>query len=167
MIKGIIFDLGNTLIRFSGDWDTINRAGAEAMATWYLKKKRIKLDSRALVETFLAEREANRQKAIETQTEILAAQSLQTALEKIDAPTSAKIEMVIEAATKICFEPEEAVWQPYPDAVDTLKDTRYRDQHAWLDVAQVFGQLGDRPGIGHGGAGHDRHVIADGPLQGV
>ena len=48
MIKGIIFDLGSTLIKFEGNWQTTDREGAEAMATWYLKKKHIKLDGDAL-----------------------------------------------------------------------------------------------------------------------
>ncbi|RMF03505.1 MAG: hypothetical protein D6768_05710, partial [Chloroflexi bacterium] len=58
MIKGIIFDLGNTLLQFTGDPHAVGQTGAAAMATWYLKKKHIKLDAEALVETFLAERGA-------------------------------------------------------------------------------------------------------------
>ena len=45
MIKGIIFDLGSTLMRFTGDWEAVSREGVEAMATWYLKKKHISMDN--------------------------------------------------------------------------------------------------------------------------
>lgn len=121
MIHGVIFDLGSTLIRFTGAWETVNQAGAEAMATWYLKKKRIKLDRPALEDAFLQARAANWATAHQTQTEISATQSLQTALKKIEAPASAQAEAVMAAAIKIYFEPEEAAWQPYPDALDTLK----------------------------------------------
>ncbi|MBN1993154.1 MAG: HAD family hydrolase [Anaerolineae bacterium] len=118
-VKGIIFDLGNTLMRFTGDWESLNRAGAAAMAAWYLKKKHIKLDAPALVETFLAERAAGWKRAGETQTEVLARQSLRNALQKIDAPPST--EALLEAALKIFFGPEETAWRSYPDTVDTLK----------------------------------------------
>ena len=119
MIKGIIFDLGNTLIKFEGNWQTVDQEGADAMATWYLKKKHIKLDADALASTYLAERAANLETAQETHTEILAEQSLKNALKTINAPASAGAFM--EAAIKICFAPEEAASHPFPDTVDTLK----------------------------------------------
>jgi HAD superfamily hydrolase (TIGR01549 family) len=119
LIKGIIFDLGSTLIRLEGDWEALNRAGAEAMATWYLKKKHIKLDTAALVETFLAERTTGWETARREQTELPAQQALRRALQTIKAPATAEAQ--VEAAIKIFFGPEEAAWQSYPDAVDTLK----------------------------------------------
>ncbi|NJN98659.1 MAG: hypothetical protein HC875_33490 [Anaerolineales bacterium] len=112
MIKGIIFDLGNTLLKFTGDSLDVQREGAEAMADWYLKKKHIKLDGPVLVETFLDERAAGRTVAIETQMEITAQQSLSDALQKIEAPASAKA--LLEAAIKIYFAPEEAAYVAYP-----------------------------------------------------
>ncbi len=119
MIKGIIFDLGNTLLKFTGDWPTVRREGAAAMADWYLKKKHVKIDPAALIEAFLAEIAACQQQASQTQTEVQAQDTLRRALAKIDAPAAATAH--IEAALKIYFGPEEAASQPYPDAVDTLK----------------------------------------------
>ncbi len=119
MIKGIIFDLGSTLIKFTKDWDTVSQEGAEAMATWYLKKKHIRLDSAALVETFLADRVAGWKTARQTHTEILATQILLDTLKKIEAPLSTGA--LAQAAIKIYFQPEEDACRPYPDAVDTLK----------------------------------------------
>jgi putative hydrolase of the HAD superfamily len=119
VIKGIIFDLGSTLIRFSGDWPEVVHAGAAAMADWYLQKKHLKLDGPALIETFIQEREANRIMAQESQTEVLAQHSLLSALNKISAPPTAAA--VVEAALKTYFGPEEAAWQPYPEAPETLK----------------------------------------------
>ena len=124
MIKGIIFDLGSTLLQFTGDSRSIEREGAEAVADWYLKKKHIKLDGPALVEAFLAERNAARASAIETQLEVTAQHSLREALKKIDA--SATTGALVEAAIKVYFAPEEAVWVAYPDAVDTLKQLKSR-----------------------------------------
>ncbi len=124
MIKGIIFDLGNTLLRFSGDLAEVQRAGAEAMADWYLKKRHIKLDAPALIETFLAERAAGRALAQETQLEVTAQQSLRETLQKLEASASA--EALVEAAIKIYFAPEEAAYAAYPDAAETLKQLKSR-----------------------------------------
>lgn len=124
MIKGIIFDLGNTLLQFTGDSLGVQREGAVAMADWYLKKKHIKVEGPALVETFLAERAAGRTVAIETQMEVTAQQSLSDALKKIEAPATAGA--LLEAAIKIYFGPEEAAYVAYPDAVDTLKQLKSR-----------------------------------------
>lgn len=130
MIKGIIFDLGYTLIHCNADWDTIHHAGAEAMAEWYLKKKHIKLDSAALIETFLAEQDAGRRTAEATQTEVLAQDCLRRALEKIDAPKSAAA--FTEAAIKIYFGPEEAAWTTDPAAIDTLKQLQAQNYRLGL-----------------------------------
>jgi len=100
-------------------WDEVIQEGADAMVTWYLKKKHIKLDAVALVETFIAERVARQQTASKTGTEALATHTLREALKKIDAPPST--EALLEAAIKIYFGPEEAASKAYPDAVDTLK----------------------------------------------
>lgn len=158
MIKGIIFDLGSTLMRFTGgSWETVERTGAEAMAAWYFKKKHIKLDEAALVEAFLAECSAGWETARRTQIEVTAQQSLRHALKKIDAPASA--EALVEAALKVYFAFEETVWQSYPDAVDTLKllrgqgdngDSHYRlglYSNATDDafIQRVVNRLGLRP----------------------
>jgi HAD superfamily hydrolase (TIGR01549 family) len=115
----VIFDLGSTLLRFTGDWETVNREGAEAVASWYLKKKHIKLDAPALIEAFLTERVAGWETAGHSQTEVLAQECLRRALATIDAPP--KAEALVEPAIKVYFGPEEAAWQCYPDAVETLK----------------------------------------------
>jgi putative hydrolase of the HAD superfamily len=121
LIKGIIFDLGSTLIRFTGDWPTLNRTSAEAMADWYLKKKHIKLNSEALVEAFLSGQSAGQELARTTQTEALTVDILKEALQQIDAPAPAFAGIILEAAVKIYYEPIEPAWQIYPEAVDTLK----------------------------------------------
>jgi len=119
LIKGIIFDLGFTLLRFIGDWETVTREGAEAMADWYFKKRHIKLDMPGLVEAFLNERDEAWAQAHRTHSEVPAQESLLRALHAIDAPASA--EALAEAAIKIYFNPEEIAWQPYPDTAETLK----------------------------------------------
>jgi HAD superfamily hydrolase (TIGR01662 family) len=151
LIKGIIFDLGSTLMRFTGDWEAVSREGVEAMAAWYLKKKHIKLDAPALIETFLTERVAGWEAARQTQLETSAQQTLRQALQKIGAPSSA--EALVEAALKIYFGPEEASWQAYPDAANTLKLLKQQGYRLGLYsnatddafIQRVVNQLGLRP----------------------
>jgi HAD superfamily hydrolase (TIGR01549 family) len=119
LIKGIIFDLGETLLQLTRPWPVVSREGAEAMTRWYLKKKHIKLDAHRLIDTFLAQRDADEQEAEETQMEILAQESLKKALQAIDAPATAQA--VIEPALKIYFAPEEAAFYPLAEAVETVK----------------------------------------------
>jgi putative hydrolase of the HAD superfamily len=120
LIKGIIFDLGDTLIELR-DTEAVARTGAEALVEWYLTKKRIKLDQPALVEAFLAERQRGIAQADQTQTEILTRHWLESALDKVEAPAKTKAGPLLDAAIKIFFEPAEKTWQPYPDAIATLK----------------------------------------------
>jgi HAD superfamily hydrolase (TIGR01549 family) len=130
LIKGIIFDLGNTLLRFTDDWPAVERRGATAMADWYLQKKHIQLDGPALTEAFLAERVAGFALARQTQTEVLAQDCLRRALQEINAPVVAGA--LVEAAIKVCFGPEEALWQPYPDTAATLKLLKKQDYRLGL-----------------------------------
>ena len=117
-VRGVIFDLGSTLMGFDGDWeDVVGRGVADMLA--FFRRKRVKLDEAALTETFIAERRAGREVAYRTQREVTCTDSLRAALEKVGAPPEA---FSLEAeAVRVCFGPEEAAWQVYPDAEATLK----------------------------------------------
>ncbi|MCB0208368.1 MAG: HAD family hydrolase [Anaerolineae bacterium] len=122
MIKGIIFDLGGTLMEITRSWNDVIREGAEAMAEWYLKKRHIKFDTEALIDAFIIERYNACQESCNTHTEILAQESLRRALTHIAAPASTQA--FTEAAIKVFFEPEENAYRLYDDALDTVKQLR-------------------------------------------
>ena len=118
MIRGVIFDLGSTLMFFDGDWeDVINRGVADMLA--FFKRRRVKLDSSALAENFIAERRAGREVAHRTQREVTCGDSLRAALERVDAPPEAF--PLVSEAVRISFGPEEDAWKAYPYARATLK----------------------------------------------
>ncbi len=118
-VRGVIFDLGDTLMYFDAVWDdVVNRAMAGKMAAFFTHK-RIELDETGLVETFFAERQAGRAVAERTNLEVTCGASLRAALEKIQAPSAAF--HLIPEAVRIYFKRSEATWTLYPDALATLR----------------------------------------------
>jgi len=117
-VRGVIFDLGSTLMYFDADWEDVIGQGVADMLAFF-KRKRVKLDEAALAETFIAERRSGREVAYRTQREVTCTDSLRVALEQIEAPPEA-FPLVAEAV-RVCFGPEEAAWKAYPDAKATLK----------------------------------------------
>ena len=118
MVRGVIFDLGSTLMFFDGDWeDVINRGVADMLA--FFRRRRVKLDEGALAESFIAERRAGREVAYRTQREVTCGDSLRAALEEVDAPLEAF--PLVPEAVRVSFGPEEDAWKVYPDARATLK----------------------------------------------
>jgi len=117
-IRGVLFDLGGTLMTFTGDWEEVQQRGAAQMAAFF-RQRRILVDEAQLVHTFLAERQAGFERAAATQREVLGTECLRIALERLAAPPAA-FELIPEAM-RIYFAPEEAAWQAFPDTKDTLR----------------------------------------------
>lgn len=123
MIRGIIFDLGNTLMYFDGDWETTVAQGAAEMAA-YLNGRGFPLPPEFAAE-FIALRDVGRKRAAQTNVEYTAAQALCDTLAQQgvhDAPEA----MILRAVEKF-FGPEEPRWLAYPDARATLKELRALD----------------------------------------
>ena len=117
-IRGIIFDLGGTLMYFDGDWDEKAHQGAVNMAA-FLRRQRVHIDEATLVDAFKAARRAGWTQATRGGREVTCAQSMWTALREVEAPPEAFA--LVPEAVRVYFGPEEAAWKPYPDAKATLK----------------------------------------------
>jgi HAD superfamily hydrolase (TIGR01662 family) len=150
-VRGVIFDLGDTLIYFDAAWDdAVNRARAGEMAAFFTRK-RIELDEAALVETFFAGRQAGRTMAQRTNLEVTCSASLRAALEKIHAPSAAF--RLVPEAVRIYFQYGEAAWKAYPDAHTTLRHLYHQGyrlgvvSNATDDplIQRVVNRLGLRP----------------------
>ena len=74
-VRGVIFDLGSTLMYFDGEWEDVTSRGAEDMAAFFARN-RVKLDGATFAETFLAERRTGRDVAYRTHREVTCTQSL-------------------------------------------------------------------------------------------
>ena len=117
-IKGIIFDLGSTLIKFGGDWKITDQTGAKAMSDWF-KKKRVKHDQKTFVDTFLSKRNAGFVLARQTDMEVTITASLEKTIKKLDMPAQAI--PLISDAIKLYLEAESKSWSCYVDTLPTLK----------------------------------------------
>lgn len=120
MIRGIVFDLGNTLMYFDGDWDSIIAEGAARLAA-YLNERGYPVPSDFAAQ-FVAQREAGRHRATQSNVEYAAEQALVDTLAQcgMDAVPHA----VITRGIEIYFEPEAARWMAYADAHETLRNLR-------------------------------------------
>jgi putative hydrolase of the HAD superfamily len=118
-VRGIIFDLGGTLMTFVGDWDEVQRQGAADMATFFASR-RVMLDEARLVEVFLAERQAGFERAAQMHQEVSCAEALRVALQAVNAPSAAF--GLIPHAVRTYFAPEEAAWHVFPDAPRVLRE---------------------------------------------
>lgn len=118
-LRGIIFDLGSTLMYLNGDWDDVISRGVADMADFFARR-RVRLDGAALGEAFLAERRNGREVALRTHQEVTCSASLRAALTRINAPPEAF--GLLAEAVRVYFRAEEAAWTAYPDAKTVLKD---------------------------------------------
>ncbi len=117
-VRGILFDLGGTLMTFVGDWEDVQQRGAADMAAFSVRH-RVAVDEAALAETFLAARETGFERAARTHREMPCAETMRFALEATGAPAAAF--RLISEAVRVYFAPEEAAWKAFPDAKPTLR----------------------------------------------
>jgi putative hydrolase of the HAD superfamily len=126
MIRGVIFDLGSTLIRFRGKWSEVLAEGRSAMVA-YLQQAGFALDGAAFAEDMQATFEANfrdrRQDHRERSTRSLVSEVL--ARQNSPEVTSA----VLDEALRRLYAPSEACWSLIPgagDVLNRLKQAGYR-----------------------------------------
>jgi putative hydrolase of the HAD superfamily len=136
MIKGIIFDLGHTLMEFTGVWEEVEAEGKKRMAA-YLKKKKLN-PSEEMAQDFWQNRQNGYLEADKNHRELTAEQALVKTLEKFNVKThslsrhwraegskephlNGKMKPLIQGALKAYFSPEEENWRLFHDAYVVLK----------------------------------------------
>jgi putative hydrolase of the HAD superfamily len=117
-VKGLIFDFGNTLIYFDGEWDEIISEGAKDLAS-FLKEKGFVFDADAFVEAFLERRRLSYEKARLKWVEYTAEDLLRLTLadfgyKDVDSDT-------IVRGIEAFFAREEKRWLAYPDVHEVLR----------------------------------------------
>lgn len=122
MIRGIIFDLGNTLMYLDDDWGAATRRGTENMCA-YLNERGYTLPE-SFATSFIETLDGNRPRAARANIEYTAADALNDTLAMHSICWIP--DTVIPRAVEKLFEPEIARWLVYPDARATLESLRGR-----------------------------------------
>ena len=122
MIKGIIFDLGWTLMHYDGDWKEVNPRTARAVAV-FLGTHGVALGD-DFPAAFQAAREARWKRADETGIEQTTEDALRDALAQFGY--TASLDGLLPRAVRVFFEEHERRWHAYPDALATLQELTRR-----------------------------------------
>lgn len=122
MIRGIIFDLGNTLMYFDGAWPDTIADGTERMCS-YLTERGYPVPV-SFAENFQAVREAGRQRAMQTNIEYTTENALNDTLAMHNICWIP--DAVLPHAVARFYAAESAFWKPYADARATLEQLRER-----------------------------------------
>lgn len=129
MIRGVIFDLGSTLIRFEGDWTEILTESSQALAEQLIKEG-LNLNGRSFPETFTREiREgfqARERDWVERTTDTV----LRKVLKRIGYVEVA--DEVVERALLQFYAVSEARWVPMEGVYDVLNHLHGKGLHLGL-----------------------------------
>ncbi|NIN65413.1 MAG: HAD-IA family hydrolase [Anaerolineae bacterium] len=169
-LRGIIFDLGNTLMYMGHEWSAVLAQGGRDLAE-FLVNKGIEIEPGQFADDFISLRRTLYKKSVEQQVEYTADYTLTTLLAQLGYERVS--DGLIEQATNAFFAFEESYWQPYPESQDTLRELSERgyrlalisnatydpliqrlvdkgDFRKWLDMALSSAAVGLRkphPGI--------------------
>jgi HAD superfamily hydrolase (TIGR01662 family) len=116
MLRGVIFDLGNTLMYFDGEWDDAIGRGADALVE-FLRKQGLPLRAEFAAD-FVETRRVGRQRSAREDVEYTAENALRDTLTQwhILHPAAE----VLNQALEVYFAPEQERWRLYPDAYETV-----------------------------------------------
>ncbi len=117
-IKLVIFDLGETLLHYAGDFLKANREGVLKMHA-FLESQGISIDRELLYREWTAAREAGFVQAEASMREITADETLKAVLAR--AGYDDIDEDVVTRAIDIFFEPEIEGYQRFPDTLQVLE----------------------------------------------
>jgi putative hydrolase of the HAD superfamily len=117
-IRGVIFDLGNTLMYMDNDWDLVRSRGARDLVD-FLMERGFALDPPQFAEEYLSLRRSLYAKSIEEAVEYTAAHSLRTLLAQSGYEKTSQ--ELVQGAVRAFFAFEREQWKPYLQAEATLR----------------------------------------------
>ena len=149
-IRGVIFDLGHTLMHLRGTWPEMFERGAADLAA-FLAAERPDLDAAALCQAFLDRRQEGFRQAKSTLREVTAVESMRWMFAQARVPEAD--EALISGAIDAFFAYEDSSWFPDPDSLAVLEDLAGRGlrlgmfSNATHDpfIQRVVDRLGFRP----------------------
>lgn len=121
MIKGIIFDLGGTLMHFDGNWEEVDQQSTLAMLP-FLRAQGVRVGD-DFPQNFLAARRKCWENADKTGVECRTAEALGEMLKQLGF---ASANGWLQQAVDIYFEHSAQFWFAFPDAIATLQTLKDR-----------------------------------------
>jgi putative hydrolase of the HAD superfamily len=125
-IRGILFDLGSTLLEFRGEWNEVMARGAQEQVDFFLARG-LQLDREAFLqrhrELIMLFIEKGQQDWIEYSSD----QALTMALAEFGYPDLPQA--LIDESLKTLYAYGETLWRPFPDTyatLDALRDGGYK-----------------------------------------
>lgn len=118
-IRGIVFDLGHTLMHLGGTWLEIFERGAADLQT-FLVEQGLDLDGEAFAQTLLDRRSEGFARARQTMREVTAEDSMRWTFARfgLSEPDLALVQGAIDAF----FAHEDTRWSADPEALDLLSE---------------------------------------------
>jgi HAD superfamily hydrolase (TIGR01549 family) len=116
MIRGVIFDLGGTLMCFDGKWEDVDAESTSALVA-FLKSNDVEVDD-TFPAVFMEHRKRGWKLAEETRVEHTVEDALRGALTQI---RRFSLDGLLPRAVETYFALGERRWRAYPDAVETLR----------------------------------------------
>ena len=120
-IRGVIFDLGSTLIRFRGAWSDVLAEGRAAMVA-YLRNQGYSLDRETFIQDLETSFDVNFRERRTDHRERTTRSLVQEALARQNI-TNVAPEHFVEALRRL-YAPSEACWSAVPGARETLERIR-------------------------------------------
>ena len=122
-IRGVIFDLGNTLMFLDDEWEAVRSRGAADLVE-FLRQSGMNVDAERFGEDYLETRRLFYETAVNEAKEYSAAYTLQLALKQSGLKDVSQD--LIEGALRAFFAFEEERWTAYDEAGDTLRELSQR-----------------------------------------
>jgi putative hydrolase of the HAD superfamily len=149
-VKGVIFDLGHTLMYLDSTWPRVFERGAADLAT-FLQAQGLDMDAQAFGRTLLARRADGFAHAKQTRREVTAEESMRWTFSQFDLPDPGRA--LVRGALDAFFAAEEAHWVAYPEAYPVLRELAGRGLRLGLYsnathdplIQQLVDRLGLRP----------------------
>ncbi len=139
MIRGVVFDLGSTLIRYDGDWIEARRLGTQALVE-QLRTDGLNIDEPAFMDAFIKAIDASYHVREEDCRERTTASLLQQVIEDFGLP-SIKEEEIQRSLVKF-YGVGEAQWTPMPHLYDMLDTLEREGMHLG-----IISNAGDRGNV--------------------
>jgi HAD superfamily hydrolase (TIGR01662 family) len=163
MILGVIFDLGSTLIHFTGDWDQIWQASLKELEA-ALQDAGLETLPQGVTEEFARRMDAYRQDRLDDHKERTTASVLIESLAALGVPRPE--DNKIRAVLARMYAPSEEYWKPVPGLDSTLNELQARGLRMAL-LSNAGDEANVQRLIDHAGIRHYLHPILISAALGV